>query len=607
MPYPLQTFPHYLRWLMLLTLFIQWNSITCHGQNREIRIDSSFQPASITLSNLSVYKIVIHGTQENPQGSIPSVPGLNLSGNPQTFRSASFINGVPSVRLELSFQAKPDRQGNFRIPNWNLSIGGKSHQVPAATLQVLAPNQQDLLKQQEQKQQEADLRQAAFIEFVNPREFLFLGETVAAEIRLFLWDRLPVTRVERPPLKTGDAFSITELDQPTEQRNVIRSNKTYSVFTWTVGLTAAMTGNQSLSFDTNIRVRTRNQRGSPFNNPFFNDPFFGFGRDESIKVTSEKNWIEVRSPPKDQRPPHFQGAIGSFLTESSIDKERVSLGDPIRLTFTLRGNGNFAAIPAPAIAPSTDFKVGPPSFSFSGSERTKHQGEQSFEYVITPLKAGILEIPEVLFSYFDPSKEQYFSTSTQSHTVRVDPGEKWIDPSNAPQEEASEEPLIPVTDLFQTESEPGEWVLHLDPSTSLSPWFYWGAQTIPLSAFVTLLILGSKRRNQKRDNLRQKENQFARKMKESLSHKDTELFFRSFKGLVRMKVGKMSKHRNPSSLSSRELLSLIKKESNSSSFIENLEDLLQKCDDLEFAKGDSTQVSLQENYQEAIRILKKIK
>ena len=59
-----------------------------------------------------------------------------------------------------------------------------------------------------------------------------------------------------------------------------------------------MTGNQSLSFDTNIRVRTKNQRGSPFNNPFFNDPFFGFGRDESIKVTSEKNWIEVRSPPK---------------------------------------------------------------------------------------------------------------------------------------------------------------------------------------------------------------------------------------------------------------------------------------------------------------------
>ena len=93
-----------------------------------------------------------------------------------------------------------------------------------------------------------------------------------------------------------------------------------------------MTGNHSLSFDTNIRVRTKNQRGSPFNSPFFNDPFFGFGRDESIKVQSEKNWIEVRQPPTDLRPPHFQGAIGSFATKSSIDSDRVSLGDPVSYT-----------------------------------------------------------------------------------------------------------------------------------------------------------------------------------------------------------------------------------------------------------------------------------
>ena len=604
---PLEIIGGFMRLLFFLAFLSACNSATIFGQNRSIRIESGFQPSSITLSNLSVYKIVIHGTQENPQGSIPSVSGLNLSSNPQTFRSASFINGVPSVRLELSFQSKPDRQGDFSIPSWNLNIGGKSYPVPPASLRVLAPNQQDLLKQEEQKKQEADLRQAAFIEFVNPREFLFLGETVAAEIRLFLWDRLPVTRVERPPLKTGDAFSITEVDQPTEQRNVIRSNKTYSVFTWTVGLTAAMTGNHSLSFDTNIRVRTKNQRGSPFNSPFFNDPFFGFGRDESIKVQSEKNWVEVRQPPTELRPPHFQGAIGSFATKSSIDSDRVSLGDPIRLTFSLSGNGNFSAIPAPGIEPTSDFKIGPPAFAFSGNERTKHEGEQSFEYVITPLKPGLLEIPKVLFAFFDPVKQQYFSTSTPSHTVRVDPGEKWIDPGNVSQKAATEQSPMPATDLFQTESEPGEWVLDLDSSKSLNPWLYWGSQSVPLATFILLMILGGKRRNEKRENLKQKENQFAKKMKNSLVHKDPELFFRSFKGLVRLKIGKLRKHPNPSSLSSSEILALIKQESNSSSLIENLEALLQKCDDQEFAKGNSNQVSLQEEYKLASLILKKVK
>ena len=56
-----------------------------------------------------------------------------------------------------------------------------------------------------------------------------------------------------------------------------------------------------------------------------------------------------------------------------------------------------------------------------------------------------------------------------------------------------------------------------------------------------------------------------------------------------------------------EILALIKQESNSSSLIENLEALLQKCDDQEFAKGNSSQVSLQEEYKLASLILKKVK
>ena len=36
---------------------------------------------------------------------------------------------------------------------------------------------------------------------------------------------------------------MTELGQPTEQRNVNRFNKNYSVYTWNFGLTGTMLGN----------------------------------------------------------------------------------------------------------------------------------------------------------------------------------------------------------------------------------------------------------------------------------------------------------------------------------------------------------------------------
>ena len=90
-----------------------------------------------------------------------------------------------------------------------------------------------------------------------------------------------------------------------------------------------------------IRVRVSNRRNNPFNNPIFNDPFFGFGREEGITVKGNEMTIEVRSLPMKGRPIGFQGAIGTFTSESRIDTERVSMGDPVRLVFEISGTGNF--------------------------------------------------------------------------------------------------------------------------------------------------------------------------------------------------------------------------------------------------------------------------
>ena len=174
------------------------NSATIFGQN-DIRIESSFQPSSITLSNLSVYKIVIHIACERISGFDSKCERFEPFSNPQTFRSASFINGVPSVRLELSFQSKPDRQENFSIPSWNLTIGGKSYPVPPASLRVLAPNHESA-ETRRTKKTEADLRQAAFIEFVNPGNS-FSGRLLPLKSD-YSFGIACLSPGQRPPLKT---------------------------------------------------------------------------------------------------------------------------------------------------------------------------------------------------------------------------------------------------------------------------------------------------------------------------------------------------------------------------------------------------------------------
>ena len=591
--------------LSILLLGIQ--SFTL-GQSSQIKIQSSFEPAAITLSNPAVYKVVIEGSQNPPKGSIPKVPGLDISNNPQTFRKVSLVNGVTSIKLELSFSAHASRQGSFTIPSWQLTIDGESHTVPPANLKVLAPSQQDLLKKQQKQKADEDLKQAAFIEFSMPREYLFEGETMVSEISLFLWDRMPFTRIENAPVKVGDSFSITALGQPNEKRNIVKFNKSYSSYSWTVGITAAISGKHDLSYHSNVRIRTNNQKNSPFNSPFFNDPFFGFGREESIKVSSKVKEIEIRPLPKSGRPPSFSGAIGTFKTSSTTDSKNVSLGDPLRLTFSISGKGNFSAMPAPTLTKNNDFKFGPPAFFFSGNEQTKFTGTQRFEYIITPLKPGLLKLPSPNFSFFDPTLEQYITLNNLEHTIRVDPGEKWNEPIKSIEKQAEDGQSKAIqSTLFQTESEPGSWRKDFSRASISHSLIFWIIQTIPFSALCILMFLGFKKRTQGIESLKQQESRMFKELKKCHGFNDAKGFFRAYRALIQFKVGFYSDNPNPFSLSSEELIQILLERNESPQLIEMINSLLQKFDDFEFGRNEETIPNIKDEYKEALAILKKIK
>jgi len=591
---------------MLLCLF---QPIGLFAQNQTIRVEASFSPASVSIGKNSIYKVVIFGTQALPEGKMPSIPGLTISNSPQMFRSASLINGIPSVTMELSFQARPTKQGSFTLPSWIINVGGNSVRVPPATLRVLSPNQQDELLKEKEKQQQKDIRQAAFVEFDTPRNFLFEGETIPATISLFLMNGLPVTRLPPPPKKVGDSFSMTEIRQRNIKRNFLRNGKSYTVFSWPVGLTAAMAGNHELSFEVAIQVRVKNNRNSPFNSPFLNDPFFGFGREESLLATSEEQTIEVRSLPMKGRPQDFQGAIGSFTSISRLDTDRVSLGDPVKLTFEISGSGNFAAIPAPEIKSSDKLKVGSPKFSFEGNEITKHEGMQSFEYILTPLTPGLIEVPPVEFSFFDPIQETFFSSVTPTHPLRVDPGEKWIagTPKNSGAQEQNVITKTSTADLFQTESEPGEWMSSLEQTLLFENPAFWYFQAIPLLGFCTLTFWGLTRRSGEKEKLKQREIVLTRQMKDSVGFNDGSSFLRAFRDLVRIRLASLRNHPNPSSLSSDELVALLQTGDNSEELITDIKELLRSCDDQEFAGNELARQPLDTLYQKGAKLIQKLK
>jgi hypothetical protein len=588
--------------ILSFLLFISLGIIAQKTEAQNIRVEASFTPSSISSTSRTVYKVVIHGTQQNPQGSLPQVPGLRISNNPQSLRSANFINGVPSVRVELNFQVQPQRTGNFTVPAWKVMIEGKSYQVPPATIQVLDPSQKE-------KQAQQDLRQAAFLELPLPRSYFFEGETIMTSLTLFIWDRLPVNRIENAPTKIGESFSSNNLGKwAEEKRNVSRNGKIYSTFTWPVALTAAMAGTKEISFTVNLRVRVNSRKSSPFSSPFFNDPFFGFGREESLTVELPRKSIEIKPLPSTNRPSDYSGAIGSFRAQSSVDANQVEVGDPVRLNFSIEGTGNFAAIPAPILESNEEFKIGPPAFLFEGNEEVKSEGRQNFEFILTPQKAGNLKITPLNFSYFDPIQEKYSTIIGNEISLFVKPGEKWIEPPNQTESQNSMPSTIAIStnDLFQTASDPGIWYTSLESKSIESNYWFWTCQIFPLSGTLALGFLGWKRKNKFNEDLRIKKANLSRKLNESADHRDPTGFFRAFKDLTRMQISKKDKSRNTFAFSSDELVTFIKEQKFDKSLILEIEEMLRLGDGLEFAESSSQELDFKDLRRKVSEILKKI-
>jgi hypothetical protein len=77
-------------------------------------------------------------------------------------------------------------------------------------------------------------------------------------------------------------------------------------------------------------------------------PFAQFGERRDIQISSDPVALEVKPLPPNA-PPSFSGAIGSFTMATDAKPKSVQVGDPITVTTTISGRGNFDRVNAPLL------------------------------------------------------------------------------------------------------------------------------------------------------------------------------------------------------------------------------------------------------------------
>ena len=106
---------------------------------------------------------------------------------------------------------------------------------------------------------------------------------------------------------------------------------------------------------------------------------------------------------------------------TDANPKSVQVGDPITVTSTISGRGNFDRVNAPVLEDEHGWHKYPPSSKFKQDDEVGISGTKSFETVVSTNEKK-QNLPVLAFSYFDPAKEQYVTLRSDSIAINVQGG-----------------------------------------------------------------------------------------------------------------------------------------------------------------------------------------
>jgi BatD DUF11 like domain len=404
------------------------------------------------------------------------------------------------------YTVMPLRAGRFTIPPQTIRIGNNTLRTPALTLNVADSGGRSSGSAGARPGRDAGAASAnnlVFAELIVPSKTAYVGEIVPVQIRMGFDPRVR-PRLTEPPEITGQGFTAQKLQQSAENTETI-GGRLYEVVTYKTAIAAARAGKFEIGpvkakavvvvprRQSAPRSRARSpfdlfDQDDPFSDPFFSNPFAQLGERREVEIKSEPVALEVKPLPPNA-PPSFSGAIGNFTMTSDAKPRTVQVGDPITVTTTISGRGNFDRANAPVIEDERGWHKYPPSSKFKQDDEVGLSGTKTFEMVLSPNEKK-QTLPLLAFSYFDPVKAQYVTLRSEPISISMQGGAA---PSVAAAQAASPAPATtnrsatpaaaakPRDILYQLTELPNK-------AESFAPIYtqrvFWAVQLIPLFALI---------------------------------------------------------------------------------------------------------------------------
>lgn len=399
--------------------------------NAQPVLTASVNKSTIGLNEQFKLTYSLNGNGRNFQG--PDLKDFNVLGGPNQSSNIQMVNGSFSQSLSFTYFLQPKSEGTFKIGFASIEADGKRIQSNGLILTVVKGNTSNQNQSGSGQDQGGLSEKNIFLKAEVNKSGVYQGESVTVVFKLYTNVNIMNYTISKSPALNGFWSQDIELPEQLQLSNATVDGINYKVGVLKkVVLFPQQSGTlyidpMELECIARIQVKGKN-RMDPFgvfqNDPFFNDPFFGFGsaRDVKYAFKSNKLAINVKALPEGA-PESFTGSVGQFNVDASIDKNATNANEPVSLKIKINGTGNLKLIEPPALEfpgdiESYDAKV---NESLKASE-SGVSGSKTFEYLLIPRHEGTYELQPVTFSYFDLGKKQYVSKSFGPFKIKVGKG-----------------------------------------------------------------------------------------------------------------------------------------------------------------------------------------
>ncbi len=459
----------------------------------EITVSARLDRAQAQVGEAADLAVAVTGTQNAPVPGIASAEGVQVRYvGPST--QITFTNGRTNASVTHHFAVTATRAGAFTIGPITVDLEGRSYDAGSVTLTAVAAGAPPAAAANE------PLRLVLSV----PRTSVYLHERLPVSVALFV-GAVRVTDVQYPTI-TGEGFAFEGFAEPSQHQER-GPQGTVQVAEFPTILTPLRSGALTIGpaqMALSVVAPSRRRR-----DPFF-DQFFGgdpFASQRPVTLTSEPVTLNVLPLPEEGKPADFSGAVGNFQFDVKAAPLDLQAGDPVTITFKIRGEGNLENVTTPQVAGSEPLRVYPVQQTSApvspgvpghpggapGGARPTAMTEKTFEQVVIPQRAGAVSIPELRFSYFDPAAGAYRTIVHPPLALTV----------RAPAQAAEPPRLVGVVPSAPRSETLGRDIVFIKETPgTLQPrsghrWqrlLFWTFQPLPLAAWVAVVLYDRHRR-----------------------------------------------------------------------------------------------------------------